>query len=215
MDDQGTAAGQEWQIWSNQGGGCITTFSIPAFTASWNNSGDFLARTGLVWQNPQPYATYGTITAQFAESKTGTGGNFSFIGIYGWSLPTSSTDTSHCVEWYIVDDSFNPMPVGGGGSNPVAMGTGTIDGSEYTFYKSSTNGTGGNNCGASFTTWTQYYSVRQTARQCGQITITDHFTAWAGKGMTLGNLQEAQVLVETGGGSGNIVFTTASVTATQ
>src|SRR5262245_59034407 len=48
-NQSGTAAGMNWTIWTNSGPGTITTFSVPAFSASWNGSGDFLARLGLQW----------------------------------------------------------------------------------------------------------------------------------------------------------------------
>jgi endo-1,4-beta-xylanase len=64
------------------------------------------------------------------------------------------------------------------------------------------------------TTWRQYWSIRQKARQCGTVTISDHFAAWAAQGMPLGNMLKAKILVETGGGSGSINFYTASVTTT-
>lgn len=104
------------------------------------------------------------------------------------------------------------MPVNPG--NTVMTGTATIDGGDYILYTRQTSGTGGSNC-PGVSTWTQFYSVRETARTCGQISVTDHFNAWAAAGMTLGNLQEAQILVETGGGDGSAAFTTAVVTATQ
>lgn len=216
---QNTADGESWEVWSNGSAGCITVFpSDAAFSATWDNSGDFLARTGLVSNTPQAYTAFGTISAQFAESKTGTAGSFSYIGLYGWSLPPnpnspSSSDPTGCIEWYIVDDSYNTMPVNPGGA--TQMGTATIDGGDYILYLRPTTGTGGNNCGSQVQKWNQYYSIRTTSRTCGQISVTDHFNAWAAAGMTLGNLQEAQVLVEAGGGDGSIDFTTASVTATQ
>lgn len=188
----------------------MTTYATDAaFSATWNNSGDFLARTGLQWNSPAPFGSFGTITAQFAESKTGTAGTFSYIGIYGWALPASGAP---CVEFYIVDDSYNKMPVNPG--NTTMKGTVTIDGGEYILYTRETSGTGGSNC-PNTTSWMQYYSVRTTARTCGQISVSAHFTAWSMNQMVLGNLQEAQVLVETGGGDGSINFPTASVTATQ
>lgn len=202
---QGTAAGLNWSIWSNGTAGTITTYSTPAFSASWNNSGDFLARLGLEWGNSgKTYDQLGTITAQFAETKTGTAGGFSYVAIYGWS-------TNPCIEYYIIDDSFNRMPVNPG--NTTNKGTAAIDGATYTLYTRPTTGTGGSRC-AGVTSWTQFYSVRQTARQCGQISITEHFKAWAAAGMTLGTLLEAKVLIEVGGGTGSIDFTTARVTAT-
>jgi len=201
---QGTAAGFSWSIWSNGTAGTITTYSAPAFSASWNNSGDFLARLGLEWGNSgKTFDQFGTISAQFAETKTGTAGGFSYVAIYGWS-------NNPCIEYYIIDDSFNRMPVNPG--NTTNKGTATIDGGTYTLYTRPTTGTGGSRC-AGVNSWTQFYSVRQTARQCGQISITEHFKAWAAAGMTLGTLLEAKVLIEVGGGAGSIDFTTANVTA--
>jgi len=199
----GKAAGLDWSIWSNGSGGSITTYSVPAFSAAWNNSGDFLARLGLQWNASKTYDQYGTITAQFSYKKTGTGGGYSYIGMYGWSV-------SPCVEWYIVDDSYNKMPVNPGST--TNKGTADIDGGKYNLYTRQTTGTGGSKCSGT-TSWAQFYSIRQTARQCGQISVSEHFKAWEAAGMTLGKMEEAKILVEAGGGSGSIDFPTASVTA--
>jgi len=202
-DTQGTAAGLSWQLWANGSGGSITTFTVPAFSAAWNNSGDFLARTGLEWGSGKAVSSLGTVTAQFTETKSGSAGGYSYIGIYGWSV-------NPCIEWYIVDDSYNKMPVNPGST--TNKGTVTIDGGSYTLYTRPTTGTGGNRCG-NVSSWTQFYSVRQTARTCGQISISDHFSAWANAGMTLGSVLEASILMEAGGGSGSISFPVANVTA--
>jgi endo-1,4-beta-xylanase len=201
----GKAGNLDWTIWTNSGPGTITTYSVPAFSASWNNSGDFLARLGLQWNNTKTYDQYGTITAQIAYKKTGSGGGYSYIGIYGWS-------TNPCIEFYVVDDSYNKMPVNPG--NTSNKGEVEIDGEKYILYTRPTTGTGGSKC-SGVTSWTQYYSVRKTARQCGIITISDHFKAWEKAGMTLGKMDQAQILVETGGGSGSIDFSTANVTTSQ
>ncbi|HEY7372618.1 MAG TPA: glycoside hydrolase family 11 protein [Polyangia bacterium] len=200
---QGTAGGLSWSIWTNSGPGTITTFSTPAFSASWGGSGDFLARIGLQFGNSgKAVSALGTVTAQYAQTKTGNAGGYSYVGIYGWSV-------NPCIEWYIVDDSFNKMPVNPGGTS---KGTATIDGATYNLLLRNTNGTGGNRCG-NVTNWNQYYSIRTTARTCGQITISDHFAAWAAQGLTLGNVLEASILVEAGGGTGSISFPIANVTA--
>ena len=205
-DGQGGKDNLAWQLWANSASnGSITTFSTPAFSADWNNAGDYLARLGFEWGNAgKTYDTYGTITAQFAYTKTGTAGGYSYIGIYGWS-------TNPCVEWYIVDDSFNKMPVNPGST--TNKGTVTIDGGDYILYTRQTTGTGGSRCNAS--SWAQYYSVRKTARQCGTISITQHFDAWKAAGMPLGNMLEAKILVEVGGGNGSVDFPVANVAATQ
>ncbi|MBN1605394.1 MAG: glycoside hydrolase family 11 protein, partial [Polyangiaceae bacterium] len=103
---QGNAGGLSWSLWSNaiNGNSCITTFNTTAFSARWSNSGDFLARVGVEWGNSgKTYDQMGTIKAQFAYTRTGNGGGFSYIGIYGWS-------NNPCVEYYIVEDSFNNFP---------------------------------------------------------------------------------------------------------
>jgi endo-1,4-beta-xylanase len=199
----GTADGLSWSLWSNGSGGTITTYAdATAFSASWSNGGDFLTNLGKNFNSEQSYTAYGTITAQFAESRTGTGGGFSFIGIYGWMR-------NPCVEYYIVDDSFNGMP-----TNKSSV-TATIDDGTYYLITNMTPGTGGNNCGSTVTEWTQMWSVRKTARQCGQITVSDHFSAWVAQGWTLGNLTSVLVNAEVGGGIGSIDFPMASVTTTQ
>jgi hypothetical protein len=78
--------GMSWSVWSSGGGGCIITYDEEcAFKATWNNSGDFLARAGFQWNSTQTYDQLGTLTADYAFTKTGSGGGYSHIGIYGWS----------------------------------------------------------------------------------------------------------------------------------
>jgi len=59
----------------------------------------------------------------------------------------------------------------------------------------------------------QYFSVRQSARQCGHISVTEHFKKWAALGMPLGNMASARLLAEAGGGSGSIDYRVATMTA--
>jgi hypothetical protein len=200
----GTADGLGYGIWTNGSGGSITVFSdAHAFSTSWNNSSDFLAHLGLDFRPAKAYTAYGTITAEFVEKKSGSGGGFSSIGIYGWTQ-------SPCVEWYINEDSFNGL--GGGGGATV-----TIDGGTYTLSSQMTNGTGGANaCESGHTgSWTQIHSTRKTARQCGVVTVSDHFAAWEKQGWSLGNLTMVHINVEVGGGNGSIDFPVANVTTTS
>jgi hypothetical protein len=194
------SGGYSWTIWSSGTGGCINTYGVgAAFKATWNNSGDFLARAGLGWNSSQTYTQIGNIYSDFAYTKTGSAGGWSYIGIYGWS-----ENPLH--EYYIVEDWFGSggPPTGGG----TKMGTFTVDGGTYNVYQHtqtnqpSIQGTA---------TFVQFFSIRQTPRQCGHISISEHFKEWASLGLTLGNMEEAKVLVEAGGGSGSIDFTKATV----
>jgi hypothetical protein len=200
----GTADGLNYGIWSSGSGGSVTVFPMAhAFSASWNNSSDFLAHLGLDFNGTKSIASYGTITAQFSEIKTGTSGGWSSIGMYGWMH-------SPCVEWYINEDSFNGVPAHG-------ATTVMVDGAEYYVSTSTTTGTGGANaCEAGHTgSWTNMTSTRKTQRQCGTITVSDHFAAWAQQGWSLGNLASVHVNVEVGGGTGSVQFPVADVTTTS
>ena len=197
--------GYSYQRWSSGSGtGCMTPYGADAnFKANWSNVADFLARVGLGWNSSQTYDQLGTIAADYAYTKTGSGGGFSFIGIYGWS-------ESPLVEYYIVEDWYGTsIPTGNG----TLQGSFSVDGGTYNVYTHmQTNQpaiTGGN------ATFPQFFSVRQTPRQCGHISITEHFKKWASLGMNLGKMEEARILVEVGGGTGSIDFTTAALTATK
>jgi hypothetical protein len=61
-------------------------------------------------------------------------------------------------------------------------------------------------------TFDQYFSIRRTARQCGTISVSEHFTQWEEFGLDLGNLHEIKLLVEAQFNSGSIALTTATVT---
>ena len=180
----------------NQGGGA-------AFRAEWGDPvrpKDFLARVGYFWGNGGTHTSYGNIYCGFNFTKSGQyRGNFSYIGIYGWSRnPT--------VEYYIVENSY------GNAWNDHAgyiarlnqdtiqgdeMEEYTLDGSVYKVYKKARTGPSieGNN-----TSFTQFFSVRQTARTSGTISITEHFKEWEKRGMNLGsNMYECKFKVEVGG----------------
>ena len=196
----GRAGEQSWELWSNNynGSACITYYDEPAFSAQWNNNNDFLARVGIEWGGT-PISQLGEVTAEFMYTKSGSGGGFSYIGVYGWA-------TSPCVEYYIIDDSYGGMPFSPW--NMQQRGSATIDGEVYNFYSGQFGGTGGSRCTTPFQ---QYWSIRQSARECGVMSITRHFEEWNNAGMSMDNILEAKILVETGGGQGSIEFPVANV----
>jgi hypothetical protein len=208
QNTQGKAGDLSWSLWSNtlSSSACITTFTTPAFSARFSNNNDFLARVGLEFGNSgKPHGEYGTIKADFSYKKSGSAGGYSYIGVYGWT-------TNPCVEWYIVDDRWGTMPFNA--YNATQKGTAHMDDADYKIFQNKTSGTGGSRC-SGVSQWDQYWSIRQSARQCGTITVSDHFKAWEAAGLQLGGLLEAKILVESGGGTGDIEFPIANVTATQ
>jgi endo-1,4-beta-xylanase len=199
----GVADGLNYGVWESGSGGNITYFTgAHAFSTSWGlSSSDFLAHVGLDYGGTQSYTTYGTIVAQFAESKSGTAGTYSSVGIYGWLQ-------NPCVEYYIMEDSFQALP--------TSSVTATIDGGTYYLINQMTHGTAGANaCSGSVSMWTQLISARSTTRQCGTITVSEHFAAWAKQGWVVGDVSSIHINVEVGGGTGSIQFPTASISTSN
>ena len=203
-EDQGSVGGQSWFLWYTGGSGCMTTHDnlSGAFSAQWNNPGDFLARIGFWFDETQTFEQLGEIGADLRFTRQGNAGGFSFIGIYGWTTGT-------LVEYYIVEDSF-----GNGPAQPFATqlrGNFTVDGAQYNVYSGDRQNQPSIIGNANFT---QILSVRQNPRQCGHVSISEHFRQWQRMGLNLGMAKEAKILVEAGGGNGSITFSHANVTVT-
>jgi endo-1,4-beta-xylanase len=186
---------------ANQGGGA-------AFYATWTNVKDFLARVGFFWNENKSHADYGNIYCGFNFTRSDRyNGNFSYIGIYGWSRnPGASVTSERLIEYYIVEDSYGNQyrPSAGFMLNigNETLGVSevtpnyTLDGGTYKVFKVTRTGPSiaGN------TTFTQFFSVRQTPRQNGTISISEHFRKWEERGMNLGtNMYECKFKVEAGG----------------
>jgi len=179
---------------TNQGGGA-------AFKAEWNNPNDYLGRIGYYWGNGGPYTQYKNIYCDFNYTRSGqsTAGNYSYIGIYGWTR-------NPLIEYYIVEDWFGNQwqsqttPITTSTTGGSVVGNFTVDGSIYDIIRServrqpSIDGT---------QTFTQIFSVRRTPRKCGTISVTEHFKKWEELGLPFGNrMYECKFLVEAGGGTG-------------
>ncbi len=201
MSDSGTADGNyTYNIYSDgKGSGCMTTYGIDAtFSATWTNVGDWIARVGLGFDKTKTYDKIGVFSSDFAYTMTGvTTGGFGNVGVYGWSV-----NPLH--EYYIIENWLGKKPAF------TVVGSFSIDG-EGTYeiqtnqQKNQPNITGTN---ADFV---QFWSVRSEPRQCGHISVSKHFDEWKSLGLTLGNLEEARILVEAQNNSGSMDFTTATV----
>ncbi|OUM60014.1 family 11 glycoside hydrolase, partial [Piromyces sp. E2] len=129
--------------------------------------------------------------------------DYSYVGIYGWTR-------NPLVEFYVVDNWLSQWRPGDWVGNKK-HGDFIIDGATYTVYENTRTGPSidGN------ATFKQYFSIRQTARDCGTIDITAHFKQWEKLGMNMGKMHEAKVLGEAGstgsGTSGTADFPYAKV----
>ena len=196
-----------YELWAEgMGSGCMTVYGVgAAFKANWSNVEDFLARVGLNFDQTKTPSQIGTISADFAETKTGGTNGLVYVGIYGWTVDPLR-------EYYILDDWGTTMPGGtaSDGTPRDHVGTITVDGETYEVWKK-TRVNKPSIIGDS-STFDQYFSIRQKARQCGHISISKHFSEWSRLGLPLGKLYEAKLLVEAQDSTGTIDFTKVTVT---
>jgi hypothetical protein len=114
-------------------------------------------------------------------------------------------------EYYILDDwgTTKPADTASDGTPRTHVGQITVDDATYDVWKHTQVNkpaiTGNNQ------TFDQYFSVRSAARQCGHISISEHFSQWQSLGLDLGKLYEAKILAESQDSTGTIDFTTATV----
>lgn len=195
--DSGSYGPYVWRLWSNTENSCMTTYSDGAFSAHWNGIGDVLAGVGFAFDSTKTHQELGSFFADFAESKTGSAGNYSYIGVHGFT-------EDPVAELFIIDDSFQAPPLKPWDSQ--LMGTLSVDGGNYDIYKSMTLSDGPK------PSFINAYSVRQEHRSCGHISISAHLSKWEELGMKLGKLERVEVFVESAGGTGSVDFSTVKVT---
>jgi len=200
----GSIGGIGYELWADGGNNSATFYSDGSFTCSFQGSKDYLCRTGLSFDSTKGHAQLGHMYADFKLVKQNIANvDYSYVGIYGWTR-------NPLVEFYIVDNWLSPSRPGDWVGNKN-HGNFQIDGATYTVYENDRFGPSidGN------TQFKQYFSIRQSARDCGTIDITAHFEQWEKLGMKMGNMHEAKVLGEAGsngaGTSGTADFPYAKV----
>lgn len=194
-----------YEIWYDGGNNSATFYDDGSFSCSFSNSKDYLCRTGLSFNSTQTYKEIGQMYADFKLVKQNVSNvGYSYVGIYGWM-------SNPLVEFYIVDNWLSQYRPGDWVGD-TKLGTYKIDGADYDVY---TNTRYNAPSIEGDKTFTQYFSIRKTARDCGTIDITAHFKKWEELGLKMGVMYEAKILGEAGnvdgGASGTADFPYAKV----
>jgi endo-1,4-beta-xylanase len=190
----GTHNGYFYTFWEQASGGSMTLGAGGNYSVTWNTA----AQNIVVGKGWNPGSNH-TVTYSGTWNCNGN----CYLSLYGWT-------TSPLIEYYIVENygSYNPS------SGATHLGSVTTDGSTYDIYRTqrvnqpSIQGTA---------TFYQYWSVRQSKRTGGTITIANHFNAWASLGLNLGT-HNYQVLATEGyqsSGSANITVSAGGSTNTN
>ena len=200
------ANGYNYELWqqNTESTGSMTVYggnADCAFKANWDNSGDFLALVGYFdLEATLSYTKLGNIAAEYNHIKNGTAGEYSYIGVHGWTK-------NPLIEYYIVEDSFTPD---GEGMyyETTELGSYSLDGATYTLYKGDRLN---HPCIEGQKNFSQIYAVRSEFRTCGHVSVSEHFKIWEELGIKLGNIYDCKIHCETGGGKGSIDFTFATM----
>ncbi len=186
----------------NQGGGY-------AFRAEWTNSRDYLGRFGYFWgSNGKKWSNLGDLCVayNYTRSANGTGGSYSYIGVYGWTIGGNNS-----AEYYIVEDWFGngQQAANNLGNNCQTRGNITVDGKQYQVVTCiRPAGSGCVSCNNQ--AFGQVFSIRQgmanNSSKCGVISIKKHFEEWSkisgASQYIYDKTYESKFLVEAAGGTG-------------
>lgn len=185
----GNHGGYDYELWKDYGNTAMTLNNGGAFSAQWYNIGNALFRKGKKFDSTRTHHQLGNISINYNASFN-PGGN-SYLCVYGWTQ-------SPLVEYYIVDSWGTYRPTG------AYKGTFYVDGGAYDIYET-TRVNQPSIVGVS--TFKQYWSVRQSKRTGGTVSVSEHFKKWESLGMPMGKMFETALTVEgyQSNGSANVM----------
>ena len=175
----GKEGNYNYELWKDYGSTSMTLNGNGLFECWWENIGNALFRKGVKWDCTKTYSQLGNITVNYGVNYQPNGN--SYLCVYGWCR-------NPLVEYYIVESWGTWRPPGAN-----SKGTIYVDGGAYDVYETTRvnqPSIDGN------TTFKQYWSVRQSKRTSGTISVTEHFKAWENMGMQMGKMYEAALTVE-------------------
>ncbi|KAH7010657.1 glycoside hydrolase, partial [Microdochium trichocladiopsis] len=181
----GTHNGFYYSFWTDgQGQVSYRNGNGGQYSVNWSGNGNWVGGKG--W-NP---GSARTIKYQADYHPNGN----SYLAVYGWTR-------NPLIEYYVVENfgTFNPS------SGATRTGQVTCDGGTYGLYRSRRTNAPSIDGTQSFD---QFWSVRESKRSGGTVSMACHFNAWSAAGMRLGSQHNYQIVATEG------YFSSGSATVT-
>lgn len=191
--------GYYYQLWKDMGDS-IMTIQDGGFSCEWNKVNNALFRKGKKLNIENSYSELENIKVEYECDYQPEG--ISYLAVYGMK----ELKNSEMLEYYIVESWGATKPNGG----MVPLGTITVDGGTYDIYKITLNVPMGS---ISDRRVNQYWSVRNSKRTSGTVSVHEHFKAWESLGLDLLDMNDVAFMVEgyQSNGRANVTYAEISI----
>lgn len=188
INEKGVQDGYDWELYNydNLGTAKMHLNGNGAFTAEWNDTEIYNAKSGKIWFDSL-IDSNGDFSIEY-DIDFRPNGN-AYVAGYGW---TDANSKGYLIEYFIVENYGTWRPTG---KNDYIDSI-EVDGHIYDVYKDLYFVDGG--IWGYYYTILQYYSVRrdEDRRSEGTINVSKHFEEWKKLGLDLGeNLKEISLLI--------------------
>ena len=173
--------GYNYSLWKSEGNAAMAVTGNGCFKCKWNKNTFAIFRTGKMYDEKITHEQLGNIQVEFGAKYKSKGGIY--LGIYGWTVDP-------LINFLIIEDEMQSRVIYHFG---VYKGSVNIDGDRYNIYEKEyfnhVSIKGIQNLKA-------YWSIRDTPRRNGIISVSKHFQAWENLGMKLGGMYEIALAIQ-------------------
>ena len=178
--------GYHFENWTSngiKGTACMTTLGkAAAFKSDWDiTTYGFVHQSGINFIKTPIDSVNAIVSAYYNHTLT-SGRGAAHTGVYGWLL-------NPLIEYYIVENWFGHRHKTATYKGQITVDSGTYD----VYFEERFNAPNYTGKNADFVQW---WSVRTSPRDSGQISVAKHFQEWRKLGMSNGELQNVVFYIE-------------------
>ena len=180
-----------YEVWRDGYNALLECYDYGGYKV-YSKGADAIVRFGPKFDEPKTFDQHGNFAANYKLRGTyGAGTSFYLVGIQGNTIEPKTE--FYIIDYWIIRDTADTSAFG------TRMGEFTVDGDTYDIWQNTTT----NHLGVQGDTeFKQYFSIRRTTRDSGQIDITAHCKKWEELDLKLGKITDVMALVEAYQGDG-------------